>query len=458
MLGDDVASTATHIAGEATVGAIHVITDIIKIFAEEKRKNAQLKSMSQDELVLNGDQKLLSSLKKGGEITSVSIPSEDYQRFKKIDQSSYNNDIAYVAVPRENSDYVDLHFLKSDEAAVKSIMDGIVDEKLAAPGQEYKMVTMEKESAEAFNEYCAEKNIQVNMLETEQGKIKCVFNSTDEQKVQKAISDVTDIRKDLVSASIEVKKDNNGKLKFLIGDAEQKKNITMRFSTKENLERVLREQFGYSKVKAIAAASAIKLTDEQKRYFRSGSKLTEQIDTYEQDINFENDNILVNDFRFTKIKLNGDDEKLLISDKKDNFVVFSSFDTNRAYIEEKLRKDLNIENTEKINALLEKAEHAGYAASAEKINYNGFNITRFSQNGAEVTLGTKKTNVDISDRKLACQTLVNEFGITENKAEKILNKAQNQSVTQNMINKFKSSAPKVGNLIKDKKITKGART
>lgn len=458
MHGDDVATTVTHIAGEAAVGTIHIVMDIIKFWIEEKRKSEQINSLKAEEVVLNGEQKLLSSLKKGGEITSVSIPAEDYQRFKNIDKNSYNNDIAYVAVPRENSEYVDLHFLKSDEAAVKSIMDGIVDEKLASPGQEFKMVTMEKEAAEAFNEYCAEKNIPVNMLETEQGKIKCVFKSTDEQKVQKAISDVTDIRKDLVSASIEVKKDDNGKLKFLIGDAQQKKNITMRFSTKENLERVLQEQFGYNKVKAIAASSAIKLTDEQNNFFRSGSKLSEMIDTYESDIKFENESLLVNEFRFAKIKLNGEDEKLLISDKSDNFVVFSSFDTDRDYIEEKLRKELNIKSTEKINALLEKAEHTGYAAPAEQINYSGFNITRFSKNGAEVTLGTKKVDVDISDKKLACQTLAHEFGITENKAEKIIKKAQSQSVTHNMLNQIKGkSALNIGNTIKDKKLSKGAR-
>ena len=115
-------------------------------------------------------------------------------------------------------------------------------------------------------------------------------------------------------------------------------------------------------------------------------------------------------------------------------------------------------DTEKINALLEKTTHAGYANPAEQLNYNGFNITRFSKNGAEVTLGTKKINVDISDRKLACQTLVHEFGITESKAEKVLKKAQSQSVTQNMLNKMKNnSSTTIGNVLKDKKLTKGAR-
>ncbi|MCM1524816.1 MAG: hypothetical protein NC120_10195 [Ruminococcus sp.] len=459
MHGDDVASAGVQmatqlapLAADALKGTAKMIADIIMAIKHAIDKKGQ---------ELHGEMKMLSSLRKGGEMCNVTLSKEDFELFKQANKEQFKNDIAYYAAPKgKDNGFVELYYLKTDDAAVKGIMDTIVTDKLNKPEQAYKMTMLEKDSAEAFGEYCAENGIPVNLLETEKGEIKCIYSAADELKIKTATEKMSDTLNELKNTSIEVKKDDKGKPKFYISDIEQNKSISVKFGEKEKLQRVLKEQFGYSNVKAVAAANILtgKLTDEQKRFYLSGTKLTEQVDKYEKNIRFEKESVVVSDFTFSKIKLkSAPDTKLLITDKDGSYAVISENIKDRKAVEDILKNNLKVENTEQMNALLAKTERIGYANPAESIKQGEYNISRLSKNGAEVSLGEHSVVIDISNRTTAKNTLVSEFGMTEKKAEKIIDKAKKQSVTRGLVTKAKGAAEKVQPMIQNKNIARGSR-
>ncbi len=459
MHGDDVASAGVQmatqlapVAADAVKGTAKLIADIIMAIKHSIDKKGQ---------ELHGDMKMIHNLRKGGEMSSTILTQKDFEAFKQINKEKYKNDIAYVSIPKgKDSAFVEMYFLKSEAEAVKNIIENVRDNKLKQPEQAYKMTMLDKETAEAFQEYCADNGIPVNLLETEKGGIKCIYSASDEMKIKAASEKMSDIKNELQNTSIEVKKDDKGKLKFYISDIEQNKSISVKFGEKEKLERVLKEQFGYGKEKAIAAANILtgKLTDEQKRYYLSGTKLAEQVDRYEKNIRFDKESVVISDFTFSKIKLkNSPDTKLLITDKDGNYAVISENIKDRNAVEDILKNNLKIEETEQMNALLAKTEKIGYVDPAENLKKGEYSINRLSKNGAEVSLGEHKVVIDISDRATAKNTLVGEFGMSEKKADKIIDKAKKQSVTNGLISKAKGAVEKAKPMIQNKNKKIGSR-
>lgn len=460
MHGDDVASAGVQmavqlapVAADAVKGTAKLIADIIMAIKH---------AIDNKKAELHGDMKMISNLRKGGEMNSITMTKDDFELFKQANKDKFNDDIAYVAISKgKDSEFVEMYYLKSDNVLVSGIVDEIANDKLKQPEQAYKMTMLDKETAEAFQEYCVDNSIPVNLLETKDGEIKCIYAASDEMKVKMAAEKISDIKNELQNTSIEIKNDSKGKPRFYISDTEQNKSISVKFGEKEKLQRVLREQFGYSKEKAIAAANILsgKLTDEQKRYYHSGTKLAEQLDRYEKNIRFEKESVVVSDFTFSKIKLkDSPDTKLLITDKDNNYAVISENIKDRKAVEDILRNNLKIDSTEQINALLAKTERIGYANPVENISQGEYNISRLSKNGAEVSLGERKVVIDISDRATAKNTLVGEFGMSDKKADKIIDKAKKQSVTNSLITKAKGAAEKVKPMIQNKSKKIGSRS
>ncbi len=111
-----------------------------------------------------------------------------------------------------------MYFLKSEAEAVKNIIENVRDNKLNQPEQAYKMTMLDKETAEAFQEYCADNGISVNLLETEKGGIKCIYSASDEMKIKAASEKMSDIKNELQNTSIEVKKDDKILMKAVLSE------------------------------------------------------------------------------------------------------------------------------------------------------------------------------------------------------------------------------------------------
>ena len=469
MHGDDVASAGVQIAGETAKETIALLFQYFLKLLEQNHQNKlqqqemnlrvqelQMKYSLENPPEVHGQQQTLTALKKGGELSNISIPKEDLEEFKKANEAY---DLPFTAFPIKDSEMVDLYFLQTDAVVLRPLLDNIVKEKLAAPDQEYKATVIDGDKAEAFQSYCAQNNISVNMLETKDNTYKCIYKAEIEMKVQKATEHINDQKNELANMSVEITQNGN-KPQFVINDLDSGRKIRFNFGTKERFERALTEHMDYTPEKAMIASQVLitKMSAEQRKTFLSGSKLTEKIDSLTRDIRYGDDSILVSDFEFSTMKLKDQSEThLVITDKSGNMAVFPESMKDRTVIENTLRAEFGIKNNEQIKDMMAKVEKIGYAGQAEVIKRGEYEIKRTSKTTAEITYKDKTVAIDLRDRASARKILSERFDMSESKADKILDKANKQSATKGLLNKAKSHMPKENAMIKLKKPERGSR-
>lgn len=486
MHGDDVASAGMEITKETTSEVLQLIIKAVSAVvsnvnenirqnrAEERQERMLERQMEMyenqnkpfDGMELHGEQKMLSDIKKNGEMVSAKFSREDFEAFKKINAEKFNDEIAYFAAQcSPDSEYVDIYYLKSDENLMKDIGNQIIEDKLKTPEKAYNMTDIPKEKAQTFQEICDSENISVSMMETRDGKIKCIFAGDDTEKIKNAIASTDEMYNNLDKISAEVVQDGN-KWKIQINDIEQNKSITMRFGEKEKVERVLQEQFGFDKAKTKAVSSVFeqKLNSEQKRYFNSGNKLMEQVEHLRFELKFNNESLKAEDFRFSEIgvKNNAKDEVnnlFVISDKKGNSLILSGKgeEQNLENVEKKIRETFGLTDKKQVDEMLHNIWESNYVKFAPVEKKGKYSIQRTSQSMAEISLKDESVHIDFTNPKEAKKLLMDTFGMNEKKAEKIINKAANQSVTNNILKNAKAVNPQPDKMISNKKLNRGGR-
>jgi hypothetical protein len=238
------------------------------------------------------------------------------------------------------------------------------------------------------------------------------------------------------------------------------KKLTMNFCTKARLERMLGERMGFEPFKAAEVANVLadRLTDEQKKFYYSGSKTVEQMDYFEKDIKFDDDNILTEKFSFARMKFKNEKEPhLTITDSEGNFVVLSGAIIRREDVERNIREYLKVNDNETIAAIMAKAERLGFAEKVVTISFKEYSIERESQNSFTVTGGNTMLRLDLTDKGSALKQLTDTFGMSKRKAEKIFDKAQKQSVSMNTLQRVKAKLPKPTNVLTNKTRNRGSR-
>ncbi len=446
MHGDDVASAGVEVATKIVSKNTELIMELLKILIDKERDAVRNK------------QSLKGEVLSGGEVTMLpSFAKEDYKAFLKKAKAM---DIPVAAIQesgKENT--LSLFFNVKDKEAVNSIVQDIVREKLKQPEQTERMITIEKEQVEGFQMYCSEHDIPVNFLET-QGGVKCIFDSAYEKQMEVAVENYKNIQNELSQVGLEVEKNVKGKFQIRLTDNEQCKSLTMNFCTKAKLERVLRERMGYSEVKAVEVANSLtdKLTDSQRQYYLSDSRQLGEMDFYETDIKFDDDNLLLENYSFVKVKeSNTDEPKLTITDKSGNFVVLSAKNLDRAEAEERIRAYLKINDSETIKAILDKSERLGFAEQPKQVQFKEFQIERDTQSSFNVRGGSTVVRLDLSNKESAKKQLMDAFGMSAAKAEKIIGKAQKQKVTDNLLKRAREKVKDTADTIRHKKLDRGAR-
>lgn len=457
MHGDDVASAGVEVATKIVSKNTELIMELLKILIDKERDAVRKKQSLKGE-VLSGGEVTYRKLKEGGEVTMLpSFAKEDYKAFLKKAKAM---DIPVAAIQesgKENT--LSLFFNVKDKEAVNSIVQDIVREKLKQPDQTERMITIEKEQVEGFQMYCSEHDIPVNFLET-QGGVKCIFGSAYEKQMEVAVENYKNIQSELSQIGMEVEKNVKGKFQIKLTDNEQGKQLTMNFCTKAKLERVLRERMGYSEVKAVEVANSLtnKLTDSHRQYYLSDSRQLGEMDFYETDIKFDDDNLLLENYSFVKLKeSNTDESKLTITDKSGNFVVLSAKNLDRAEVEERLRAYLKINDSETIKAILDKSERLGFAEQPKQVQYKEFQIERDTQRSFTVHGGSTVVRLDLNNKESAKKQLMDAFGMSAAKAEKIIGKAEKQRVANNLLKKAREKVKDTADTIRHKKLDRGSR-
>ncbi|WP_410331831.1 DUF3801 domain-containing protein [Ruminococcus sp.] len=409
MHGDDVASAGVSVSTQIVSKATEILLDMLKVAIEKEREAARLKQ-SEKKQVLSGGEVTYQKLKEGGEVAMLpSFDKDDYGEFLK---RAKEMDIPVAAIQehgKENT--LSLFFNVKDKEAVNAIVQDIVREKLKQPEQTERMITIEKEQVEGFQMYCSDHDIPVNFMETQNG-VKCIFGAAYEKQMEAAVENFKKLHSELAKTEIDVQKDSKGKLKITFSDTEQGKKVTMNFCTKSKVERVLQERLGFSQVKAVEAANALttKLSDQQLGYYLSGSRQLEQMAYYEKDIKFENENVLTDKFSFAKMQFQEEDTpKLTITDEP------------------------------------------------KQVQFKEYLIERETQSAFTVRGGSTVVRLDLSDRETAKKQLMDSFGMTAAKAERIIDKARKQTVVNNLLKKAKAKAALTADAIKHKKLDRGSR-
>lgn len=462
MHGDDVASAGVEVTTQIVSKATELFMEMLKIAIEREREKNRLSGKSE---VLSGGEVTYQRLKEGGEVTMLpSFAKEDYGEFLK---QAKKMDIPVAAIREQGKDNtLSVFFNVKDKEAVNSIVQGIVREKMKAPEQTQRMITIEKEQVEGFQAYCSEHDIPVNFIESrseswrQQSDVKCIFNSAYEKQIAAAVENYRQVQNELSKAEIKVQADIRGRPKIIVNDFESGKKLTVNFCPKSKLERILRERLGFDNVKAIEAANALvkTLSVEQKKYFLSGSRQLEQMEFYQKDIKFENENILADKFSFAKMKLPDEDfSRLTITDSGGNFVVLSEKNIDREQVEKNIRAHLKLDDTETVKAVMEKAERLGFVEKPKLTQFKEYQIERETQSAFTVRLGNTVVRLDLSDRETAKKQLIDSFGMSSAKAEKIIGKAMKQSVAKNLLNRAREKITNSADVLRHKKIERGSR-
>lgn len=456
MHGDDVASAGVSITTEVLSKTSEAILELIKVGIEKERYASRRSGNQSTEL--SGGEVTLRRLKEGGEITTLpNFPNEDYGEFLKRAKKA---DIPVAAIQEQGKEHsLTICINEKDKPAVNAIIKDIIQEKLRQPEQTERMITIEKEHVEAFRSACAAQDIPVSFMQTKDG-VKCIFNAAYEKQVQAVTADFQKMQAELAKVSVKVEADRHGKTKYVFADTEQGKKLTVNFCTKAKLERILQERLGYSEAKAIHAANALtaQLSDQQRSYYLSGSRTLEQMDYFKTHIRLENESLLTEPFSFARMKLaNEDTPRLTITSGSGNFVVLSGHSLNREEAERNIRQYLKVEDAEVVTAILNKAEKLGFVEAPKQVQYKEYQIERDSQSTFTVRGGSTEVRLSLDDRVTARKQLMDSFGMTAAKADRIIAKAQKQSLARNLLDQAKRRAQSAGDTLKHKKRERGSR-
>ena len=457
MHGDDVASAGVEVTTQVVSKATEIIMDLLKLAIEREREEARLKK-SDKQQVLSGGEVTYRKLQEGGEVTS--IPSFDKKDFGELVKRAKKMNIPVAAIQeskKENT--ISLFFNVKDSEAMNAIVQDIYREKMKQPEQAERMVTIEKEQVEGFQMYCSEHDIPVCFMESKYG-VKCIFGAEYEKQIDVAMQKYNDMSAELNNTDISLFRDGKGKLKIKIEDGAEQKQLTMNFSPKVRLERVLQERLGYSQVKAVEAANrlASKMTDEQLGYYLSESRQLEQMAHYEKNIRSADDNVLLEKFSFAKMQFQEDEPmRLTVTDERGHFVVISEKNRDRAAIEQDIRQHLKVTDTETVTAIMDKAERLGFVEEPKQVQFKEYQIERDTQSSFTVRGGSTVIRLDLNDRDTARKRLRDTFGMSEAKADRIIGKAQKQSVADNLLTRAKAKVKETADTLKNKKRERGSR-
>ncbi len=454
MHGDDVASAGVTVTTDLISKANEIILEIIKIhFDKERQKGPKVKKPKE----YRGDVSL-KKLKSGGEIGM--IPSYSKEDFKELAKQAKKLGIPVAGIQEKGKENtLSVFFNLKDKPTLDNIIKDIHAMKAqGSPEQAEKMITFDKANVEGFQMYCADHDIPVNFMESQDG-VKCIFNAAYEKQIDRALVNYRKMQAELSKISVEVVKEK-GKPKIVITDMNDGKKLTMNFCTKARLERMLNERMGFEPFKAAEVANVLagRLTDEQKKFYYSSSRTVEQMDYFEKDIKFDDDNILTEKFSFARMKFkNEQTPHLTITDNEGNFVVLSGTNIRREEVERNIRDYLKVKDSETIAAIMAKAEKLGFAEKAVTISFKEYTIERESQNSFTVTGGNTVLRLDLTDKESAIKQMTDTFGMSRKKAEKIFGKAQKQSVSMNTLQRAKAKIAKPINPLTNKTRNRGAR-
>lgn len=454
MIDENVAGASVSMATEVFTKSTDVFFELLKLRIQHSARGDKKKGKK----VLYGGKVTYQKLRAGGEVTMIpSFAKEDY---KKLLSRARKMEIPLAAIVENGKEKtVSVFFNVKDKDAINAIIKDIVNEKLSGPQMSERMITIENEHADAFRLACKERDIPVYFLNSEEG-IKCVFGSDSEKEIKKVLMDFEKTLSELEKTDLRLERTGKRCRKIIFDDNEKGKRLKINFCTKARVERILREQFGYSAIKAAAAAALVesKLTNDERRYYLSSTRTLEATEHFRKNILFENESSLLKPYIFSKLKLKGENEEILsVTNDSGDFAVLYGGSLKRQEAEEIIRRNLKINDKDTLKEILNKAEKLGVIEVPERFKEEGVEIEKETKNTFRVKKGETELKLSLDNMEESRRILAERFGITEARADRIIEKARHQSLSDNLIKKEAKSNKGAEFAIKHKKRERGAR-
>lgn len=200
-------------------------------------------------------------------------------------------------------------------------------------------------------------------------------------------------------------------------------------------------------------------------YFRTDTRQASLLNNFDRSIKLNDDNLLVKPYTFTRAKFSSDGVNRYLISNGEKAAALIPEKMSREKMKNTVKEKLGVSDPETVNAIVEKTEKidvtykvAEMKKEAEIAKQNGdIAIERRSEKFFEASQGTVKKSYDLTDKKQSVKALQNDFGISSDKAERIFQKAQNQSTLQNDFHKMSAKSKTNTKPVKEIKTSKGAR-
>lgn len=474
MMSEDLAGQSLSMAqksAEIAVEIARLLKSMYDSHAERKRSHTYGRSneAEKDINIQTGEVKL-SELKKSSNSLSMqtNISARDMETIT-TKAKDYDIPVSFIG-KGENAENVTLALRTDDKAAVDQILNEVMAEKLAVKPNDY--LTFEINNlgeAQTMEAMLKENDIPADIVKGTDGKYQCLYEAKNAEAVKIVKNDFKEMHSKIANNfSIEQKGDG-----FILTDKSSEKSLTLTSTpTKEQLIKVLRspKQFGYSEAEAMEAAHKLEstLSGDKLGYYRTNTRQAALLNNFERNIRLKDDSLLVKPYSFTRANFSSDNVNRYLVSNGEKAVALIPDKMSREEMSEAVRYKLGVSDPEAVKAIVDKTEKIEVAnkvaeikKEAEIAKKNGdIAIERRSEKFFEASQGAVRRSYDLTDKKQSIKALQNDFGISSEKAERIFQKAQNQSPLQNDFHKMaeKSKANAKTKPIKEKKTSKGART
>ncbi len=469
MMSEDLASQSMSMAqksAEIAVEIARLLKSMYDSHSQKKRSLGQAQETVKEPNVKSGKVKLAQLKKTGGNIsmqTNISVRDMEAIAAKAKD---YDIPVSFIG-KGENAENVTLAFRTDDKAAVDQILNEVMTEKLTVKPDDYLMFEMNNlGEAQTMEAMLKENDIPADIAIGANGKYMCIYEAKNAEVLKIIKEDLKETHEN-ISKGFEI--ENNGK-KYTLTDKNAEKTITLSsLPTKEKLMRICREQFGFSEHKAAVAANKFEstLSGDRLKYFRTDTRQTALLNNFERNIHLKDDSLLVKPYSFTRANFSSDNVNRYLVTNGEKAAALIPDKMSREEMADAVRYKLGVTDPETIKAIVDKTEKIEVAnkvaeikKEAEIAKQNGdIAIERRSEKFFEASQGAERKSYDLTDKKQSIKALQNDFGISSEKAERIFQKAQNQSPLQNDFHKMaeKSKAQTKTKPITEKKTNKGAR-
>ena len=380
--------------------------------------------------------------------TTSNVLSMDVENFvQKAKQ--YNIPVAVVG----KGDKQTIEFLDRDKGVIDQITQEIMQERLKEAPQSVKSFTISENNITAMKAAFEEHGIDCQFMKAADGKIKCVYPAEEAEQVAVIKNDYKQMHKE-VADNLDIQVGEN---ETLVADNELGKSFVFTPMNKAQTMQMLQEQFGYSEAKEdLAANKTCRDLGLDNHQFFANTQQYDNLNSLKTNIRYQSDDLTLRDVRFDAVNFkdggtthiviqNGDKSAALTPDRMTETEMMNICTNQLGMSEYQAQKA--VEKSTKINRQVNsQIEERG--VSKDGISHT-VQIERSTKDTFLVRLGDKSKTYNFNTINVA-DKVARDFNIPKENAQRIVEKAKQQSALQNkiqnVIKKKKKAAPEAPKL------------